>query len=151
MTKARTHSIKTRRLNNPPEAQPHQTAECGICGRPIEITAATHWVECINGSLNAVHIDDRQTIDHGDPGYLGLIPMGSSCARKIPASFKFLNAEEEPAKPIKRRRGRPRKNRGHTVRISTSTRELLQELAEPGESVGDVIERVAEIMQGLGA
>ena len=86
----RTHEINIKRMKRPPEPKPGQDDECFTCGRPLERTPKTPLVECVGGGTTAVHADDRQHIDRDDSGYMGVFPVGSVCARKIPAPYRFV-------------------------------------------------------------
>lgn len=85
----RVKTLNIKRLTNPPEPKDHQDDECGLCGRPMAVTASTWWVECVGGGITAVHRDDRHEINHARNDYMGCFPIGPTCARKVPAGFRF--------------------------------------------------------------
>lgn len=51
---------------------------CVCCGKPLKGQVA--WVEVINGGNDVAHPDEKP--DQNDPGYMGLHPVGVTCARK---------------------------------------------------------------------
>lgn len=56
---------------------------CLICGK--EIKRVRYLVEVINGGCHAAARGLGP--DENDAGYLGFLPIGSECRRKMPASF----------------------------------------------------------------
>jgi len=58
---------------------------CYICGRHIKV--AKHWVHAVDGGDRLLHRDDEDAYE-ADGGDLGHHPVGSDCARLIPAEYR---------------------------------------------------------------
>ena len=59
-------------------------ASCQCCGRPVSRNAVGSVVG--DGGSSIVHPDDAASIIT-DGGYMGWYPIGSECAKKIPAEY----------------------------------------------------------------
>ena len=58
---------------------------CYICGRAVQ--HATYWVHPVDGGAVLLHRDDEDAYV-SDGGDLGLQPVGSRCARLVPAEYR---------------------------------------------------------------
>ena len=61
---------------------------CVLCGRGLTEKAIDNgwWVEMGHGGLVLFHTADEP--DTADPGYMGFFPLGSECAKRIPATHR---------------------------------------------------------------
>ena len=60
---------------------------CYICGRPTK--RARYWVHGVHGGDRLLHNDDEAAYAESDDcGDLGMHPVGSGCARLVPADYR---------------------------------------------------------------
>ena len=59
---------------------------CSLCERPLVEGPRTVYVNRVDGGWSFAPVG--AAVDHSDPGYVGLHPVGPTCARKIPAAYR---------------------------------------------------------------
>lgn len=57
---------------------------CQVCGRPVSENAV--GVIVVDGGASIIHPEDQASLV-SDAGYMGWWPIGSECAKKIPAEY----------------------------------------------------------------
>lgn len=59
-------------------------ASCQCCGRAVSAKAA--YIIVCDGGASLVHPEDADSLLN-DGGFMGCFPVGSECAKKIPAEY----------------------------------------------------------------
>jgi len=71
---------------------PTQTP-CAYCGKPVKVDEDTLYIHMVNGGSALATVEEGPQHD-GEPGEMGLYPVGQTCAKKAGKHYvRTLNTE----------------------------------------------------------